>query len=488
MTKIYTLRIDIEGEVELVFLVYCMKYKCMECGFIHEGEMPDGYFCPLCLNNFNSFELIEEEQKIYNRVKVDEANNCINRVNEKCINCGACSKTCQNIVGIKYDSNICDGICIGCGQCVLTCPTGALTPKYDYQTILNFINDPDYKVAVLTSPACRVALGDAFKLPYGEFVEGKMVSALRKIGFDYVFDTTFGADMTAIEEAHELYERINSGNLPMYSSCCPSWVRYVSIYKPEIIKNLSTVKSPIGMASTAIMRLFGPSEGMDTEKIIFVTLTPCTSKKAEIVGTDTDYSITTSELALMIREKGIDFNNLDNEEYDRVKGSNSGVIFGASSGVTKSVLRCLYYEFTHKDLKDDMISIVEKDYYKEIKVKIKDRIITCIVVSTMPRLEKLLKDGVPFDFAEVMNCDGGCISGGGQIITPAKDKENIKIARSSSLMKIDSSNKERYPYKNDLIEELYNSYLDSPGSKMSLEYLHTTHLNLSYLLKNKMEK
>ena len=150
--------------------------------------MPYWYYCPLCLSNHSYFKLIYEAEKVYNRVKIKEDNICINRILEKCINCGACSRTCENIVGIKYDKTKCDGICINCGQCILTCPTGALTPKYDYQTVMDFIKDPDYKVAVLTSPACRVSLGDAFGLEHGKFVEGKMVAALKKLGFDYVFD------------------------------------------------------------------------------------------------------------------------------------------------------------------------------------------------------------------------------------------------------------------------------------------------------------
>ena len=462
-----------------------MKYKCIKCGFIHEGELPDGYFCPLCMSNHSYFELIYEEEKVYNRVNIDNDNCCINRILEKCINCGACSRTCENIVGIKYDKSKCNGICINCGQCILTCPTGALTPKYDYQTVMDFIKDPDYRVAVLTSPACRVSLGDAFGLEHGKFVEGKMVAALKKLGFDYVFDTTFGADMTSVEEAHELKERLSENRLPMFSSCCPSWVKYASIYHPELLDSLSSVKSPIGMASTAIMELFGPNEGINTEKLIFVALTPCTIKKDEIIGTNTDYVITTSELALMIRENNINFNDLKDENFDKVKGSTAGTIFGTSAGVTISVLRCLYHEITGKDLKDSQVLIEDKEYYKQIKVKINDRIVKCIIVSTMPNLERLLKEQIDADFIEVMNCNGGCISGGGQILMPVKDRELIKNARSNSLNNKDKYSKIKYPYNNELIEDLYNTYLDYPGSSKACQYLHTKHINKSYLLNNK---
>lgn len=461
-----------------------MKYKCNKCGFIHDGELPDGYFCPLCLSNFYNFELIEKENKIYNRIDISDDNVSIYRIKEKCINCGVCSKTCLNITGINYDKNKCDGICINCGNCVLTCPTGALVPKYDYLKVLDYINNPEYKVIALTSPACRVGIGDSFGYKPGEFLEGKMVAALKKLGFDYVFDTTFGADITSIEEAHELLIRIKNNKLPMYSSCCPSWVKYASIYHPELLNNLSTCKSPIGMISTSIKKIFAKGENIDASKLIIVAITPCTSKKDEILGTDTNYVLTTSEISLMIRENNIKFNELNNEKFDRVNGSSSGTSYGSSSGVTKSVLRCLYYEIYNKDLKDDMISIENKEYYKLIKIKINDRILNCIVISTMKNVERLLQDNIQYDFVEVMNCDGGCISGGGQVVMPVKDKASIKEARNNSLNKI-TKGEIKYPYKNDLIEDLYNNYLDFPGSILAKKYLHTKHIDLSYLLNDK---
>lgn len=460
-----------------------MKYKCNKCGFIHEGKLPDGYYCPLCLSNFYCFELIEDEDIIYNRVNISDDNVSIYRINEKCINCGVCSKTCLNITGIKYDKDKCDGICINCGNCVLTCPTGALVPKYDYLKVLDYINNPEYKVIALTSPACRVGIGDSFGCMPGEFLEGKMVSALKKLGFDYVFDTTFGADMTSIEEAHELLCRIKSNSLPMFSSCCPSWVRYVSIYHPELIGNLSTCKSPIGMISTSIKRLFARGENIDSSKLIIVAITPCTSKKDEIKGTDTNFVLTTSEISLMIRENNINFNELTDEKFDKVNGSSSGTSYGSSSGVTTSVLRCLYYEVYNRDLKDNMLSIEDKDYYRLIKLKVNNRILNCVVISTMKNVERLLNDNVSYDFVEVMNCDGGCISGGGQVVMPIKDKVSIRDARSNSLNRT-LKGEVKYPYKNDLIEDLYSNYLDYPGSSSAKKYLHTKHLDLSYLLNN----
>lgn len=463
-----------------------MSFKCRKCGFIHDGEMIDGYICPLCGSGIYDFKLIKNDssKKIYNRVNISKDNKSIQRINEKCINCGVCSKTCEK-VGIKYDSSKCDGICINCGQCILTCPTGALTPKYDYNTVMSFINDEDYKVCILTSPAVRTQLGDAFGFKPGEFVEGKMIAALKQIGFDYVFDTTFGADITSMEEACELNERINEGKLPMYSSCCPSWVKYLEIYHPDMIKNLTTVKSPIGCMSTVISKCFAPSENIDVEKLIIVALTPCTSKKEEIKSSDCDYVITTSELALLIRENNIDFKNLKDEKYDTIYGSSSGKIFGFSGGVTLSVLRSLYYLNTKKDLKNDMIYIKNHSYYKEMKIKVNDRFIKCVIVSTMPNLEKLLVEEITYDFCEVMNCEGGCINGGGQIIMPVNIKKDLLEAREKSLSIKDNNPAVKYPYKNDYVIDLYEDFLDEPNSAKAKELLHRKYQNQSSLLEKK---
>ena len=465
-----------------------MVYQCDVCGYKHQGKLPDGYHCPLCLSEYNHLILIEAEIKELNRVEIWPDNLSIKRIEEKCINCSACKITCEKMSNllVTNDNNIdkrnLNNHCLECGSCILTCPTSALTPKYDYQEVLEYIKDPNYTVIALTSPATRVGIGDAFFKEPGSFLEGKMVAALKELGFDYVFDLTFGADITSVEEAHELRERLESGRKPMFSSCCPSWVKYCEIVHPELIDKLSTCKSPVGMASTVIKKLFAPNEYKSDKKIIIVAVTPCTSKKREIVNTDTDFVITTSELALMIRENGVDFNKLKDASFDKVKGSFSGTTYGAGGGVTKSVIRCLYYEMTGKDLKDKDYSIEDKEYYKLIKVKINSRIVRCVIASTMSNMERLLSENVEFDFAEIMYCDGGCISGGGQVLMPIRDREMIKQKRYESLNK-KHGEIESYPYKNDLIEDLYNTYLDEIGSMEAHKYLHLKHQDLSYLIK-----
>lgn len=464
-----------------------MKYRCKNCGFIHLGELNDGYYCPYCLGSLFDFELIEEEEKKYNRVNISEDNHSIYRIDDRCINCGACFRTCQNKVNIKYDSNKCNGVCIGCGQCILSCPVGALVPKYDYNKVLEYINNPEYIVAVLTSPAVRVGIGDAFGYEAGAFLEGKMVAALKALGFDYVFDTTFGADLTSMEEAHELKLRIEKNKKGMFTSCCPSWVKYASIYHPDILKDLSSCDSPIGMGSTIIKKYFAKEEDIDLSKFILVALTPCTSKKEEIINGSCDYVLTTSELSLMLRENNVDFKALEDEEFDSIVGSSSGTIYGFSGGVALSVLRVLYYYETGKDLTNDLVLISDKEYYKEIKVKINSKIIKCASVSTMGNLEKLLNIKDEFDLIEVMNCDGGCISGGGQILMPIADMQRIKEERSKSLQKKDYKPLIKYPYKNEYIKEIYDEFLEKPGSNISKKLLHVKHKDLSDVLTNKKE-
>lgn len=461
-----------------------MKYKCKICGFIHEGEMPDGYLCPLCHASIFDFELIKEEEKVYNRVIIDADNPSIQRIEEKCINCGACRKTCEEKVGIHNQNN--ESICLNCGQCILTCPKAALVPKYDYNKVLSLINEKDKIVIAITSPAVRVGIGDSFGYKPGEFLEGKMVASLKALGFDYVFDTTFGADLTAMEEAYELKTRLElNKNLPMFSSCCPSWVKYVSIYHPELINNLSTSKSPIGMISTIIKKYYCIEENIDVKKVIIVAITPCTSKKNEIIDTYTDYVLTTSELSLMLKENNIDFNNLEEQKYDEIKGSSSGTIFGASGGVTISALRILFNALTNRDLTDNELLIKNKKYFKEYTVKINKRIVRCAAISRMPNVERFLQEENGYDFIEVMNCDGGCINGGGQIVMPIADFDSIKKGRTKSLNKDDDHPPIKYPYKTPLIKEIYDELLNAPGSREASLLLHVKHKDLSYLLNRK---
>lgn len=404
------------------------------------------------------------------RIEISPGNLSIDRIEEKCLNCGMCLKTCSKINGMERE-------CFNCGNCILTCPSGALIPKYDYKKVLNYINDTDFTVIAFTAPAVRVAIGDEFGFPSGEFLEGKMVSALRKIGFNYVLDTTFGADLTVMEEANELLERKRNNNkLPLFTSCCPSWVNYMSKFHQNDLDLLSTCKSPIAMEAKMIKTYFSEMLNINSEKIIAVAIAPCVAKKTErMLYPETDIVITTRELSMMIREMNIDLKNLNDSPFDSLMGkaSGGGTIFGVSGGVTEAILRTAYYMLNGKKApktfyndeklkNEDDLKTIEVDMEKfKLKVGIVNKIITA------KENYELLKN---FDFVEVMSCPGGCINGAGQPLNPIKDMINIRKMRANNLLKDDEKNKIRESYMNPEIQDAYISYLSKNDVK-----LHTKH-------------
>lgn len=407
------------------------------------------------------------------RIEIKEDNVSINRIEERCINCGMCKKTCESINNIGND-------CINCGQCILTCPTGALTPKYNYKEVLNYIKDTNKTVVVFVAPAVRVAIGDAFGFNPGEFLEEKLVSVLKEIGFNYVFDTTFGADLTIMEEAQELIERINNKNTPMFTSCCPSWVLYMYKNHQEDVYKLSTCKSPIAMQGAMIKTYFAQNYELDSEDIISVALTPCVSKKSEReLYPDTDIVITTSELILMIKELGIDFKSLKNKEFDKLlgKGSSGGLIFGSSGGVMESVLRTAYFMLNKEKAPQEFYqleSIRGDSEFKETIVDMKQyklKIAAINKIKTVIENYEKLKD---YDFIEVMSCPGGCIGGGGQPLVAIKDLENIRKERIKSLYVEDKEQKIKESYLNPEIIEAYNYFINKGKAN-----LHTNHIILA---------
>ena len=446
-----------------------MKYRCKICNYSFEGELNDDYICPICKLGAKHFELVEEENKVenLNRIEIKDDNPSVTRINENCVNCGICIKTCENIVGIKKE----DDLCISCGQCILTCPVASLIPKDSTKEVLEAIKNPNKEVVVITSPAVRVAIGDAFGFSSGDFLEGKMISALKTLGFNYVFDTSFGADLTAMEEAAELLDRVNNnGKLPMFTSCCPAWVKYAGAMHPNLTDNISGCKSPIGMISSFIRNIWVKENDINNNNLIVVALTPCTAKKMEIIGTDCDYVITTSEFANILKDQNIDFSTLADQSYDELNGSTSGTIFGTSGGVMLSALRTFYYYQTDKDLKDEQITITNRGFYNEYSLEIGDKTIKTAAVSTMPNLEKLLPIADEYVFIEVMNCNGGCVNGGGQIIV--RNNENLVASRQKSLINNDKESKLRYPYQNPAIKDAYEKHFDKPLSSKCKNLFH----------------
>lgn len=498
------------------------KYVCNSCGYIVQIEnIEEDYVCPICNATYDKFSeptdnsyddienvinsvleeaLDEKTNKIVNdimednKVRISEQNPSIVRIPEKCINCGQCKKTCEKIVNISYDLNICkEPICIGCGQCILNCPTGALVPKYCYKEVKQIMDANEKIVVALVSPAVRVALGESFSFVLGENVEGKLVTALKKVGFDYVFDTAFGADLTILEEVSEFASRLTSKkNIPQFTSCCPAWVKYAEIYHPELLKNISSCKSPIGMQCSIIKNYFCDQKGFDPNKVITVAITPCTAKKMEAkeYTINIDYVMTCSELTILLKEEDIKLETLPDGKFDMLLGESTGagVMFGSTGGVCESVIRTLNRVMTKTNLKkEDLVFNDLRGYegIKEATIDINSYKLRVAVVQQLENLEKLLKDDYykKFHFIEVMNCKGGCVGGGGQPLCPIKDLDEYRYERSKGLFEIDKKRENRSAHDNKELKILYKNYLKKPLSEVSLKLLHTSYIDKSNLLK-----
>lgn len=428
-------------------------------------------------------------------VEIDDNNPSVERNAEECVYCGMCKQVCKVPV------------CINCGQCANFCPPEAIKEKRDFDKIRQIIKDTDKIVVMNTAPAVRVALGEEFGGEDGEYVEGKMVEAIRRLGADYVFDVTFAADLTICEEASELVERIKENKLlPQFTSCCPSWVKFVEMYYPEFKENLSTAKSPISMQSALIKTYFASIKNIKPENIISVAVAPCTSKKyeakrPELVSAskfnnteelpDTDYVITTRELAEWIKEENIDFNALPESDFDSIlgKGTGAGVIFGNTGGVMEAALRTAYFYITGKNLPNDKLvfqSVRGMESIKEASVNINGIEIKLAIVHGIDNarnlLEKIKNKEVEYHFVEVMNCVGGCISGGGQPKITLLNLEKTRIKRIQSLYSEDERLTKRLSHENPEIKEIYEKFLGNPLGEISEKLLHTEYFNKSNLL------
>lgn len=412
------------------------------------------------------------------KVKIDLDNPSIQRIEEKCISCGLCLNICTELTGIDKEKRSMDGkTCINCGQCIMNCPVGALKEKYDYKKVLNLIKDTDKIVAISIAPAVRVTLGEELGLPLGTSLENILPSILRSLGFTYVFDVTFGADVTIMEEASELVDRIkHNQNLPMFTSCCPAWTKYVKVFHRKLLPNLSTVKSPIGIMSSLIKSYFKEMNEIE-EDIISVVVAPCTAKKSEIINEDTDYIITTRELAMMIRECNIEVASQKEGTFDCMlaSGSKSGLIFGRSGGVMSATLSTVHYLLTGNSPKKGTYDIKVTGTITEKSFKIGDNIINVLVVYGLKNIQVVLPNINNYDFIEVMACPDGCIGGGGEPLTAKKEIEIKNPKRIESINGI-SKNIE-FCHENELVKDLYDSYLLHPLSMKASELLHTTHEN-----------
>ncbi|MBE5748263.1 MAG: 2Fe-2S iron-sulfur cluster binding domain-containing protein [Clostridiales bacterium] len=425
---------------------------------------------------------------------LDDSSNCIVIDSNKCILCGDCVRTCEEIQGLgilnfahrgsemrvmpAFNKKISETDCVGCGQCRVVCPTGAITIKSNVHKIWNLLADKTKRVVVQIAPAVRIAIGDKFGIPKGENSLGKLVAALRRIGFDEIYDTNFAADLTVIEESKEFLERLKTGeNLPLFTSCCPGWVKFCEKRYPEFRKNVSSCRSPQQMFG-ALLKEEGRMNKNDDRETIVVSIMPCTAKKDEILRPehftdgiqDVDYVLTTVEATRMLREAGIDLAQMPSEALDMPFGLSSGSssIFGVTGGVTEAVLRRIVNSSKTEDLEEiGLLGMRGDESFKEISITVGEHLVKIAVVNGLAVADELLKKiksgEVYYDFVEVMACKRGCIAGGGQ---PTPIGVRTKKARMEGLYKIDQASQIKLSSENPFITMLYDGLLKGKEHKL----------------------
>ena len=450
------------------------------------------------------FENVREIQPI------DTSSHAIIRDPNKCILCGDCVRMCDNVQNINaidfayrgtdaqvipaFNKKIAETDCVGCGQCRVVCPTGAISIHTNIDEVWEALADKNTKVIAQIAPAVRVAIGDNFGYAKGENVMGKLVGVLHRLGFDEVYDTSYGADLTVVEESKEFIERFTSGEkMPLFTSCCPAWVKYCENKYPEFVPNLSTCRSPQQMFGAVVREYYKDPEKNEGKKIVSVSIMPCTAKKEEILRPesytngkqDVDYVLTTTEIVRMIRKSGIVFDKVEIEAADVPFGigSGSGVIFGVTGGVTEAVLRRLQQGHNRVDMESIKKSGVRgDDGIKVLTYNYNGREIKAAVVNGLANADKVLQQiknhEAEYDFVEVMACPGGCVNGGGQPHQSGdvRNFTDLRSLRAAALYSEDEAMTLRKSHENPVVKELYAEYLGEPGSHLAHHILHTTYV------------
>ena len=467
-----------------------LQKLCLEYGIDNEGAL-DG-FKPVYELDTSAAHMVRDNNKCV------LCRRCVAACNNQAISViGANARGIDTHIGSPFELDLAQTSCISCGQCIVNCPTGALYEKDDTQKVLDAIGDPTKHVVVQAAPAVRATLGECFDMPIGTDVTGKLFAALRRLGFDKVFDTNFGADITIMEEANELLDRIkNGGVLPMVTSCSPGWIKYCEHYYPTELAHLSTCKSPQQMQGAIIKTYYAEKNGIDPKDIVSVSVMPCTAKKFECGRddesasgyADVDIVLTTRELGRMIKSAGIKFTSLPDEEPDAPLGRGTGaaVIFGTTGGVMEAALRTAAEAITGKELENvEFTEVRGMDGVKEASYKLGDMDVKVAVASGTKNAKIIMdkiKDGTAdYTFVEIMGCPGGCINGGGQPVQPASVRNFVdyKTLRANALYENDKSRPHRKSHENEDVQEVYREFLGEPNSHKAHEILHTSYVKRS---------
>lgn len=480
--------------------------KCLSC--VRSGKCELQELCQeLGVDDENYFEGESPE------FELDTSAPHMIRDNNKCILCRRCTAVCEKVqsvgvigpnnrgfassIGSAFDMGLGETSCVSCGQCITACPTGALYEKDFTDDVLAAIADPSKHVIVQPAPSVRAALGEEFGYPMGTDVEGKMAAALRRIGFDKVFDTDFSADLTIMEEAHEFLDRVrNGGVLPMMTSCSPGWIKYCEHYYPDQLEHLSSCKSPQQMFGAMAKTYYAEKMGIDPKDIVCVSVMPCTAKKFEInrddqdaAGVpDVDISITTRELARLIKKVGINFRSLPDEGFDDPLGESTGaaVIFGATGGVMEAALRTAVETLTGEELSSvEFTEVRGTEGIKEATYNVAGMDVKVAVASGLSNakqiMDKIRAGEADYHFVEIMCCPGGCVNGGGQpqVHADVRNYEDVRAIRAKVLYDNDAAKTFRKSHDNPSIKKVYEEYLGEPGSEKAHHILHTSYVKRS---------
>ena len=441
---------------------------------------------------------------------LDTSSPSIVRDNSKCVLCRRCVAACSQIqsvaviganargfdthIGCAFEKDLAETSCVNCGQCIVACPTGALTEKSEINDVIKALNDPSKHVIIGTAPSVRIGLGEEFGVPMGGNVEGKMAAAMRRMGFDEVFDVDFAADLTIMEEGYEFIDRVkNGGVLPMMTSCSPAWIKFAEHNFPDLLPHISTCKSPQQMFGATCKTYYAKKIGVDPKDIVVVSVMPCTAKKFEkgrgdqsASGyPDIDHVLTTRELAKMIKRFGIVFNDLPDEKFDDPLGVSTGaaVIFGASGGVMEAALRTVVEVLEGKPAASvDFVEVRGTEGIKEATYEVAGIKVNVAVASGLANARKIMEDIAAgkskYHFIEIMSCPGGCVNGGGQPIKSAFVRNNTNVAgiRGEAIYRADAAMQYRQSHKNPVIKAVYDEYFGEPNSHIAHETLHTSYV------------